>query len=153
MQTSRNCERRGQGVCKDSYSHGFYYVIGLVTLNRPRVHCLPYILHLSSYFPRLSIVLPHNHPSSLNRKGFEGLVRLYDKHEKIRPRKSYIFFLLQRREETTTSKCRNTPGTKRASNHSARREDQTGAGSVYLCGYSAPSRERVPTFRRFTPVG
>ena len=27
--------------------------------------------------------------SSLNRKGFEGLVRPYDKHEKIRPRKSY----------------------------------------------------------------
>ena len=68
--------------CKDSYSYGLHYVIGLVTLNRPRVHCLPYILHLSSYVPRLSIVLPHNHPSSLNRKGFEGLVRPYDKHEK-----------------------------------------------------------------------
>ena len=52
--------------CKDSYSHGFYYVIGLVTLNTPGVYCLPYILHLSSYFPRLSIVLPHNHPSSVD---------------------------------------------------------------------------------------
>ena len=75
--------------CKDSYSYRFYYVIGLVTLNRPGVQCLPYVLHLSSYFPRLSIVLPHNYPSSLNRKGFERLVRPYDKHEKIRPRKSY----------------------------------------------------------------
>ena len=53
---------------------------------------MPYILHLSSYFPRLSIVLPHNHPSSLNRKGFEGLVRPYDKHEKIRLRKSYTHY-------------------------------------------------------------
>ena len=101
--------------CKDSYSHGFYYVIGLVTLNRPGVHCLPYILHLSSYFPRLSIVLPHNHPSSLNRKGFEGLVRPYDKHEKIRPRKSYnvpTSQLITQRQPTNFTRLRSSTHTR-----------------------------------------